>query len=67
MTLRAQRLDLLCAPIPSYHPVGTCRMGSDAGAVVDQAGNFRGIEHLWVADASVMPQVVSGQYHAPRS
>jgi choline dehydrogenase len=44
-----------------WHPVGTARMGpdSDAGAVVDQHGRLRGIEHLRVADASVMPLTVS--------
>jgi choline dehydrogenase len=42
-----------------YHPVATARMGpeSDAGAVVDQYGNVRGVEGLVVADASVMPEI----------
>ena len=48
-----------------YHPVGSCRMGSDAGAVVDPKLAFKGIDHLWIADASVMPQVVSGNTNAP--
>ncbi len=42
------------------HPVGTCRMGADAGAVVDDHLRVRGIEALRVIDASVMPMIVSG-------
>lgn len=48
-----------------FHPVGTCRMGSDAGAVVDAALRVHGIDGLRVADASVMPTMPSCNTHAP--
>ncbi len=47
-----------------HHPAGTCRMGADAGAVVDPTLRFNGIDGLRVVDASVMPQVVSSNTNA---
>ncbi len=48
-----------------YHPTGTCKMGSDPMAVVDEKLRVHGVKNLRVADCSIMPEIVSGNTNAP--
>ena len=53
------------AVTPSYHPVGTCKMGIDDLTVVDPELRVHGIANLRVADASIMPTITTGNTNAP--
>jgi choline dehydrogenase len=63
---RAQIIDYIRANAATYfHFVGTCAMGKDAAAPVDEALRVRGVARLRVADASVMPEIPCCNTHAP--
>ena len=49
----------------AYHPSCTCPMGTDAMAVVDGSARVHGVQNLRVVDASIMPNIVSGNLNAP--
>lgn len=66
LTTDEQLFDYGCANAKTdHHPVGTCRMGTDAMAVVDLDLRVRGIEGLRVCDSSIMPRVPSSNTNAP--
>ena len=48
----------------AYHAAGSCRMGVDLGAVVGPDLRVAGTENVWVADASIMPDLISGNTNA---
>jgi choline dehydrogenase len=65
-TSRQDLIDFVRTGALSFgHPIGTARMGSDAGAVVDSQLRVHGVRGLRVADASVMPSITSGATNAP--
>ena len=58
------RANLREGGMSAYHPAGTCKMGHDPMAVVDDRLQVQGLANLYVADASIMPAIVSGNLHA---
>ncbi len=63
-TLEEIEADIRRTAVTHYHAAGTCRMGSDDGAVVDPELRVRGVSRLHVADASIMPVLVNGNTYA---
>lgn len=56
--------DIRASASTHFHPCGTCRMGADDGSVVDPQLRVRGVDRLFVADASIMPVLVNGNTYA---
>jgi choline dehydrogenase len=61
----ALRAEIHLALNTIFHPVGTCKMGTDDLAVVDSELHVRGVDRLRVVDGSIMPTIVGGNTHAP--
>ena len=59
------KADIRARGVSNLHPVGTCRMGREADAVVDPQLRIHGIDGLRVADASIMPSIIAGNTNAP--
>lgn len=64
-TLDEMRAHVRASAGTAYHPVGTLRMGTDVDAPVTPTLALRGIDALWVADASIMPAITSANTNAP--
>jgi len=57
--------DVRARGVANYHPVGSCRMGSEVDSVTNAGLQVHGITGLRVADASIMPAIIAGNTNAP--